>query len=254
MAYDEYREFYITKSHLTSYKFCPLQYRKSYVEKIQEERTNYALAIGLRFHDFADKFFDVCMDYPPEKWFDFIHDDYNVDETDYLIYFIQNEINRYNLLNDKSLFLPFAKELKVTVDVEGFDDPIKGIGGTIDRIDALENGTYRLVEYKTGGSFYKQSMQFELGYYVYLLSQHKDYKHMKFSYGTVINPRLGICESVNPSYISTIIKAIEQLKHARIHDIFEPQCTSAKYSACELCNSLEEANLFQPPVEFSAEA
>lgn len=232
--WDDYPD-YISKSRLSTYAFCPLQYRKKYIDKVIPQVANYAVTVGSRFHNFAERFFEVAPDYPPEMWSDFIHEDFTPNEKQMLQWFINQERERLDLYDgDFDLWMPQVREGK-------FINHEHGLRGIVDRIDVLDD-TFIIVEYKTSKSIYKPSLQGEFGFYVLLLQAYEQYKGKKFV-GCVVNPRLGEIQFMSPSRETTILKRIDTLKKSIELDRFPPTCMESKMAYCGAC-SIEEAGLY----------
>ncbi|MFA5248423.1 MAG: PD-(D/E)XK nuclease family protein [Dehalococcoidales bacterium] len=228
---------YTSKSRISTYTFCPLQYKKKYVDGIRDTSFNYAMTVGSRFHEFADNFFDFAPIYPKDKWEDFIHSDFNDNERISLSWFINQERERLELFDgDMDLWMPIVRECKIV-------DPLHKLRGIVDRVDKI-NDLYIIVEYKTSKSIYKPSLQREFGFYKILLQADPRFKGKKFL-GCVINPRLKQIEFMNPSRESTVEKMIFNLRESVANGIYIPTCSGAKFAMCGLCTSCEEANLYQ---------
>lgn len=229
---------FISKSRLSTFSFCPLQFKKKYVDGIRDTDFNYAITIGSRFHQFADTFFDVAPQYPVDDWEDFIHPEFNDNEQHMLKWFISQERERLDLFNgDIDLWMPIARECKIV-------DATQEIRGIIDRIDKIDTDLLLVVEYKTSKSIYKPSLQKEFGFYKVLMKNDPRFKGYRVI-GCVINPRLRKIEFMNPSRETTIEKQILNLRESISTGIFKPTCTGAKFAMCGLCSSCEEADLYQ---------
>jgi len=242
LNWDDYNHF-ISKSRLSSFKFCPLQYKKSYIDGIRGPAT-YATSTGTRFHEFTEKFFDYARDIPIQQWEEaFIHECFCPYEVRNLKYFLEYERMRLAICDlDYDQWMPLARELRV-INTEF------GIRGIIDRLD-LVNGKLMLVEYKTSKSINKPSLQREFGFYKLLLKDHPVYGAYEFAQCCVINPRVKAVEFMNPSRQSTIEKDLAKLREAISTNTFKPSCSDAKYLVCKRCNSQKEANLYQFTDEF----
>ena len=234
--WDDYSH-YLSKSRLSTFSFCPLQFKKMYIDQETKLAPNYAMSTGTRFHNFAETFFDVAPNYPVDTWEDFIHPDFSPQEQSMIQYFIDQERERLSIFGgDIDKWMPIGCEMK-------FLDHKNQLRGIIDRIDQI-NDLIVIVEYKTGKSIYKPSLQREFGFYKILLQTDDRFKGKDITC-CVINPRIGQIEFMSPSRESTIFKAIENLRNAITNDAFPPNCTPAKLAMCGLCNSCEEANLYQ---------
>ncbi|MCK9459905.1 MAG: PD-(D/E)XK nuclease family protein [Proteobacteria bacterium] len=226
---------YIRKSHIESYSFCPLQFKKQYIDKT-EQKKSYALTLGSRFHEFADKFF-VAVDilkYSPDRWTEFIPQEFGILERRMASYFINYEINRFY---SDELFFPYVTELE-------FTNHILETTGTIDRIDALLYGGFRLVEYKTSKKFDRKSEKRQLEFYAYNI---KNILDIDITELRVINPRLQQYVDYGYPDTSKVETAIQDMK-AIINNPdaeIKPRCSWAMYPICGLCSSTQEAGLFK---------
>jgi len=244
---DNYRDRVISKSHLTSYTFCPLQYKKIYVDKSVVQDENYAMVTGTRFHEFADTFMQIAHEYRPADWENFIHPDFTDSERDMISWFIDMERRRLIALDcDLDLWKPvFCEKMVINEEL--------GIGGTIDRLDRFGSG-YCIVEYKTGKSVYKPSLQKEIGFYKYLLSTVPDYADYQIVMGMVINPRVRQIELLKPSYESTILKLIQKCQDVRNGGEVIPTCSESKMAICSCKCSIEESGLYNKSVSGKKES
>ena len=231
---------YTSKSALGCFQFCPLQYKKKYIDKIQAAES-YAIAIGKRIHAFMDTFFDEAHKINPADWDMFILPEYTPYEQRMLSWFVNFERNRLFKIcdGDFELWEPVAREIKVVNQ----EYELRGI---IDRLDCIDDKMI-IVEYKTTKSIYKPSMMKEFGFYKLLLKDHPLLQGRKIDGGCVINPRVRQVEFMNTSYESTILKALNKFKEAKESGVFNPTCSGAKYPICKMCSSLAEAQLFQCP-------
>ena len=233
---DEHTKKLISKSQISTWDFCPLQYKKRYVDGITSE-SNMTLATGSRVHEFCDKFFDVARDIPPEDWYDLIHPDFTEYERRMLITFLDYEWRRLQTLHGNyDEWMPILREAMV-VNEE------LGLRGIIDRVDKV-GSDYILVEYKTSKSIFKPSLQKEFGFYKYMLNNTEPYNSWNITLGCVINPRLGQVEYMVPAGESTIIKRLEAIKEAKISGILPPTCSEAEFAICKLCD-IDEACLYK---------
>jgi NADH:ubiquinone oxidoreductase subunit len=235
---DEDTKRLVSKSQISTYDFCPLQYKKRYVDGIKSE-TNMTLATGTRVHDFCDTFFDHAKDVPPEDWYSFIHPDFSEYEQKMLKTFMDYEWSRLKIMNfDYDAWMPVLREAMVVNDR-------LGLRGIIDRVDKVGND-YILVEYKTSKSIYRPSLQKEFGFYKFLMNNTQPYDTWNITMGCVINVRLGQVEYMAPSYESTILKRLTAIHEAKQSGIFLPTCSEAKFAMCKLCD-IDEAGLFNEP-------
>lgn len=196
---------YISKSRCTLFDFCPLKYKKQYIDKSLPRESNKVMSIGTRFHEFAETFINIRESYPVDTWKDFVHPDFIDEERDMLEWFIDFETERY--LNNN---------------------------------DNFKYNTIEVIEYKTSAKIKKPQLQFEFGFYDILvdaIEELKDYDRVF----TVIYPRLKTVVSFNPSRRTTIHKKLNNIRSAIDTMKFLPKCDGIEYATpfCDIC-TLEE--------------
>jgi len=237
---DELTKQLISKSQVSTYSYCPMQYKFRYVDGIKSE-TNPTLAIGSRIHEFYDKFFEVAKEVAPEDWYGLIHPGFSPYEQKMIRCFMDYEWSRLKKFNNNyDLWMPIMRETMV-VNEE------LGLRGIIDRVDKV-NDEYIIVEYKTSKSIYKPSLQKEFGFYKYLLNHTPPYDEWNITLGRVINPRLCQVEYMAPSKESTIVKVLKNLRESKRTGNFERTCSEGKYPYCQLC-SLDDCGMYDRNVE-----
>lgn len=204
----------ISKSRVSLFEFCPVKYRKQYIEHSLPYESSHASSIGTRYHEFMELFMQVAHKYPTEQWMSFIHPDFNEEERPMLEWSIDHEIERYNETPD--YFTPIAFEYRIV-------DHNHQLRGIIDRIDQIDENSINVIEYKTTQSINKKKLQMEFGFYDILLDSIEEVHDFKRTY-TVINPRLRKIVSFNPSRKSTIFKKLQAIYDAIENDDFKPLC------------------------------
>lgn len=232
---------YISKSRISTFKWCPLKYKKNYIDGIRDNSPNHSLAIGTRFHAFADTLIKVVTDkeIPYSRWYELIHPDYSEYEKEMLTWFIDQEIDRLSEFNfDIDKWKPAATEYKVV-------NHKYGLRGIIDRIDIIDD-LMIINEYKTSKSIIDQNLQQEFGFYKLLLSEDERFNKFTNVIGRVIAPRIKEVKMLTPSKETTILRNIEKLQNAINSGIFEPTCAEFKMSYCGNICTIEESKLYEP--------
>jgi len=261
---------YTSKSRCSTFKFCPYQYKKVYVDG--ERSSGYALTLGTRLHHWLEIFYDYCHLVKPEEWAEkFITSPYADFEKMMMNNFINDEIVRFYRLNgDLKLFVPRAREIKIV-------DPVNKIRGIIDRItdDPLVIEDYKefllekfksgdikkaeakiltsiidgslkeiicVEEYKSSKKIDEDDLGFEFGFYQLLLQALPEYKD-KFMIGRLINPRLNVRMFIPIMGKTYVLKRIAKLREAVKNNEFRPNCNRYKFAFCRKC-SLEECGLY----------
>lgn len=224
---------YLRKSMVESFNFCPMQFRKTYIEG-NETQESYIMQIGTRFHEFAYWFFDVCESIPVDQWTELVPSAFTSEEQDMAYWFLLTEQERYN--NCTTRFMPIQREIKLQ------DDELC-ISGTVDRIDQLDGDDLVIVEYKTGKSYNEESIVRQLSFYKILWDntiKKGDIKYMKY-----INPRTQVLKwiTVDPKMTDKVLMNINKIRKAMEEDIFPRRCSPVKHIICNLCN-FDECGLY----------
>lgn len=260
---------YMSKSRLTTYKWCPYSYKKSYVDGERSE--SYALTIGSRVHSWLEIFYDYA--HLTDDWESFITDDYSDYERTMLLNFIRDERVRLERLDgDFTKFVPRARELPVL-------DHVNKLRGYIDRITddetVLEDYKAYLIdkfatnpdilkseikdleqilsgkltklicieEYKTSGGVYEDGLKLEFGFYQLLLRSLPEYKDVKFV-GRLINPRIDVRTFIPILSETYVKKSIQKLRDAIANNDFPQDCSDWKFTACKRC-TIEECDIYK---------
>ena len=225
---------YVRKSHIESYSFCPYQFKLQYVDEL-EIKESYAMTVGTRFHEFADKFFDICESYNTDQWYDFIPSSFGNYERSMAEFFIDYEINDV-LIEENPMWFPAFRELEL------FHDDLL-ISGGIDRIDWVVPGkTVKLWEYKTSKKFDKKSLSRQFGIYKLLIEDILGYEVVEC---VDLNPRLRTVTPVVPMNRIAVLELVDMIRYAYYNpETCKPKCSDVKYFICCVCRSMEEANLY----------
>lgn len=157
----------MSKSKVLCYASCPRMFKFNYILRLPTQMHPAAI-IGINIHDMAEKFFDkVDMSRKDikEHYQEIVNELLpNMCEKTklYADNFITLELQRRQLANDNntiSFYKPTYREVKAEHD---------GIKGIIDRIDQLPDGTYALIDYKTGQPKNIKHYMYELSLYAWL--------------------------------------------------------------------------------------
>lgn len=256
--------FPLSKSKLSSYDFCPLQFKKKYIDKVPQGPA-FQLSIGVRVHNLFDQFFDVCDDLPVERWPEFVNDldEFTQFERDMVSWFIKMEQHRYKIYRSVP-YKPIIREDDLYSQVL----PVHGIPDRVDQIDPdlvpymrgeisqtslkrikkqLEEGNKLLciIEYKSGASFYIPGLKKEVSFYKMCIEGSGLYDDYIVACGCVINPRLRKIAYMDFELDKTTTARINSIAWNIQNNVFPVGCTYAKYNACKLCD-LVEAELSSP--------
>jgi hypothetical protein len=226
----------IRKSMLEDYGFCPRRFKITWIDGRQRQ-PNQAMLLGTRFHDFAERFFGYALIFPQDRWYDFIPKTFIQEEQEMATWFIDTEIERYEMLKSEERldeFLPFMTETKLSaksICVEG----------TIDRVDWLSRKHEKLIaiEYKTGKSINDDSITKQLALYAMM------YHAMRMPGEIVglrlINPRLKVIKDYKLErwHTDKALKEIIKLRDALKMNNFTPKCTDVKFAWCKMCSPEE---------------
>lgn len=220
-----------------SFDFCPRQFYKNYILGERKEKTQ-SMLMGIRLHEFFDRFFEYYNVIPIERWLDVIPDDFNEMEKQAAYNFIVYEIERYlDFQKDNKIeyFKPQSREIFLVSE-----EP--KLRGYIDRIDWYdqENNEVVLVEYKTGYSTQTSKIKQELEFYVYMTEQSDDVDFVVKQY-MLYNPTI---ESYNIWYPSQrsrnlMLKKYNKLLKALEDNNFETEYNMHKCNVCGMCSAEE---------------
>jgi hypothetical protein len=246
--------FPLSKSKVSSYKFCPYQFALRYIKKVPSEQ-NFKMVIGIRYHHFMENFFDYIDEV--DDWTKLIHEDYTPFERGLLSWTISMEYARYAIYSDaghEDLYKPFIRE------VDFYNTPLD-VHGIIDRSDYLipelipymegeisnreKNGILKklaagkkllcITEYKTGDSFFEKGLKEEVSLYKQCFLGDPRYSDYEVGCGCVINPKLKKIHYLGLERDETTKAKIETVKENIRQRIFPKTCSPGKYEACKLC-------------------
>jgi len=226
--------FYVRKSHIESFSFCPRQFYLQYIEERQPFE-NYAMTSGTRFHNFAELFFQVCDDYDPSQWMSFIPKEFGGYERPAAEYFIEREMFRKK----------HAKHFQPAfLEIELFSDTHL-LGGRLDRVDWIdqEKKTVEILEYKMSSKLNELSLKRQLGFYTILV---EEVLGLTVENVKLINPRLK--ETINfgrPDTDLPLKWADKIREHYENPELCIPKCSTGRYAVCQMCQTTEEAGLFK---------
>ncbi len=261
MTEDEFKDklldlklFPLSKSKVSSYKFCPHQFALRYIKKVPSEQ-NFKMIIGIRYHSFMEKFFDYVDDV--NDWTTLIHEEFSPFERGLLSWTISMEYARYAIhctAGKEEFYKPFIRE------VDFYNDSLD-VHGIIDRIDYLipelvpymegeisnreKNGILKklaagrklicITEYKTGDSFYEKGLKEEISLYKQCFQGDPRYNDYEVGCGCVINPKLKRIQYISLERDETTKAKIETVKQNIRDRVFPKTCSPGKYEACKLC-------------------
>ncbi|MDO8341119.1 MAG: ATP-dependent DNA helicase, partial [Candidatus Woesebacteria bacterium] len=151
---------YLSYSQIETFKTCPMHYKLRYIYKIPTP-PSASISFGISIHSTFNEFYKKVKDgaKPTEKLIyeilknNWINDGFSSKEHErkffekgkvYLSGFLKESFNLKNL--------PILLEQKFTIPL---DKTLK-IGGTIDRVDQLEDGRLEIMDYKTGATISTQ--------------------------------------------------------------------------------------------------
>jgi hypothetical protein len=250
--------FPLSKSKLSAFDFCPLQFKKRYIDKIKQE-SQFQLVVGVKVHELFDSFFDYCDELSVDQWATLVDelDDCSPFEKGMVSWFIEMEQYRKKLYTNVQ-YEPLIRE----VDLYNTDLNIHGIADRVDVIDPnlvpymkgeistrsinkikqqLADGKKLLciIEYKTGNSFYIQGLKKEISFYKKCIEGSGLYKDYILACGCVINPRLRRIEYMDFEMDKTVETRIRNIAWNIQNNQFIQDCSYAKYNACGLCDLVE---------------
>jgi hypothetical protein len=229
----------VRKSMLEDYGFCPLKFKRIWLDGIQRT-PNQSMLMGTRFHDFAQRFFEYHCVLPPEQWERFVPKEFILEEADMAKWFVSNERARYLELKQQDRldeFPPILREARLCSSKLFLE-------GTVDRVDWLSKskGLAIAIEYKTGKSINVESITKQLAMYALM------YHDMKLPGDIVglrlINPRLQVVKDYKLErwYTDKVLKSIVKLRTAIREKQFPALCSDVKFAYCHMCTP-EEAGI-----------
>lgn len=230
------------------------------------------MVVGSRYHEWIDTVMKHILEFPPEMWMQFIRPSYSPYERDMMEWTIKNELERYNRTYhiDPKYFVPYSTEglyFNHEHELRGFIDRIdricptmfsymvKDVGRTLSErtmnklIDSIGSKRDQLLicEYKTGkksvsDGYFLKSIQFELTFYKYMISQLPEFENCDFPCACLINPQSKEIVYMDFQRMSTIERAINELRSCTE---FPPtKCSERKYIRCGGCATPNEAGLY----------
>lgn len=228
---------WLRKSCLEDWSWCPWKFKHVWLDE------NYALpnrqmAVGTRFHEFADQFFEVCGTVDPEEWELLVPvDDLQPDEVEMWMWFVQEERRRLYKLVDAGRgdeFQPIFREFKM-------ENKERFLESTCDRADweCRELGMVALVEYKTGEKVNDRSLERQLAFYSLLWKETLGIGEVNVL--RLINPRLQIVKEyeLTRRALTEVEGMIRDMRLAIQSGEFPKKCSERKYPYCRVCTPQE---------------
>jgi CRISPR/Cas system-associated exonuclease Cas4 (RecB family) len=234
LKYSPEGRLYIRKSMLETYKFCPMKFKREYLDG-NRSTANYQMLVGTRFHEFAEWFFDIYQGIDPDRWHELVPDCFTPPEQEWARWFIQEETKRYQ--KDPDIFMPVMREMKI------IDDDLC-LSGTFDRIDRLDkDDTLAIVEYKTGKSYNEEAITRQLAFYKLLWDN--NIKKGTIKYMRYINPRLEMYKliPIKSNAVDRVLLDIATMRKSIRENTFKYSCSPVKHIICHLCD-LDECKVF----------
>ena len=229
---------WLSKSRVGSFKFCPLQYKFRYIEKI-ETPPSPRMEFGTHVHEFLAKFYDdfdhTEIDCPAVQFRERLPS-CHAECSEVADKFAAFEARRWELTKDKSLFAPIHTEVKIS-------DKGRELAGIIDRID-YAGGNYMIGEYKPAWNEYKiPDLRFEWAFYLILLAESIGEGKLVSQlpvYGSVWGYKIGkfYREKISPASIRSAKRWMSKVRQAHEEDDFPAKFWPAKCKYCdyrELC-------------------
>lgn len=268
---DPYKH-YVSKSRLSSFNFCRKRYYQEYILGERSEQ-NYSMAVGSRFHEWADVAVNQFLNFEPEQWMSFITPSYTPYERNMMEWFIRMEQCRYQRTHhiDPLYFVPYSTEglyLNHEHELRGFIDRIdvlcptmisymvKDVGislsdRTINNVIKNVGGPKKqllIIEYKTGkksiqDKYFRESMREELSFYKFMIENLEEFKDYEFPCGCLINPQSKEVVYVDFLRKGVIEKRIDEMRDCTDFSPVKP-CSERKYIRCNGCKTHEEAGLY----------
>jgi hypothetical protein len=226
--------WYISKSQLATYSICPLQFYKKYILHIKTPPSP-AMALGTRFHEWAEKFIVHNDMLTPGKWEECVPKNFTEAEKRNVHWFLEHEWEEYKRLG-REIWYPLCVEKKLK-------SPVQYLTGYIDRVDLNEDKqSVTIVEYKTGAKNKPSDIKLQSALYKKLWDEANP--TLPATKCRVINPVLQIAETydIPKRSMTTIDRQIAALRDALELNIWPRSCSMVMFSYCGMCK-IEEVEL-----------
>lgn len=238
---------WLRKSCLEDWSWCPYKFKHVWIDG-NEAVVNRPMAVGTRFHDFADLFFDICLGVDPDEWELLVPvDELQPDEVEMWEWFARNEMERYYELRDKDRldeFMPIMREFKM-------ENAGLMLESTCDRADweCKPLGMVAIVEYKTGGKINDRSLERQLAFYSMLWKDTLGIGEVGVL--RLINPRLQVVKDyeLTKRAVNEVNKVIGQIRDALESGEYPRKCSQNKYPYCRVCEPGESGAFRVEPFE-----
>lgn len=225
---DKRQKFYnLSYSKIDAFKTCPLKFKFRYIYKIPSSE-NHAANFGTSIHNTLNKFYDHLKN-GKDPSMNLLTDLYeaNWEKNGYESRAHENTRKKkgYEMLknfyeqNDGQWVIPHYLERPFKIKVDNYC-----FTGRIDRIDKLENGTYEIIDYKTGRLKKNKSLKSDLQLSIYALAG-RDVYNLPVS-------KLSLY----------FIEDNEKVSTERNEEQLEKAADEIKSLACDINNSKFEAN------------
>lgn len=226
--------WYISKSQLATYSICPMQFYKRYILKIRTPPSP-AMALGTRFHEWAEKFIIHNDMLVPGAWHECIPKTFTEAEKVNANWFLNHEQAELNRLG-RDLWYPLCVEKKLKSSTQY-------LTGFIDRVDINEDKeSVTIVEYKTGAKNKPSDIKLQSALYKKLWDEVNP--TLPATKCRVINPVLQISETydIPKRSMTTIDRQIAALRDALDMQVWPRSCSMVMFSYCGMCK-IEEVEI-----------
>lgn len=227
-------KWFISKSQLATYSICPMQFYKRYILHIKTPPSP-AMALGTRFHDWAEKFIIHNDMLTPGAWHESIPKNFTDAEKDNVKWFIDHEWEQFNSLG-RELWYPLCVEKKLKSQTQY-------LTGFIDRVDINEDReSVTIVEYKTGAKNKPSDIKLQSALYKKLWDEVNP--SLPATKCRVINPVIHIAETydIPKRSMTTIDRQIAALRDALEMNVWPRSCSMVMFSYCGMCK-IEEVEI-----------
>ena len=170
----------IRRSHIDTYEMCPYYFYLEVIQGHEVPETPYTM-IGSDLHEIFDKYSWLKND---SKTFDNMMKDFKVYKNRYDIKMFKDDVQYRKLMeraeNSIKNFIDLHQEMPMPYKTEerlyyDLGNGLPSISMAMDRVNKLEDGTYEVIDWKTGATLTGQKLALTLQVPTYILIIKENY-------------------------------------------------------------------------------